>query len=513
MLMTVLTKELRKESTGRCLIMIAMLENKELMALVDLTKEPPREETQRQYYFMAKAAKYVERERKEAGRPLTYFVQNFGCQMNARDAEKLAGVLEKIGYIPAEDETADFVIYNTCTVRENANLKVYGRLGYLNGVKRKNPHMRIALCGCMMQEPQVVEKIKKSYRHVDLIFGTHNVFKLAELMTTMFESGRTVIDIWQDTDKIVEDLPMERKFKFKSGTNIMFGCNNFCSYCIVPYVRGRERSRNPKDIIHEIQQLVADGVIEIMLLGQNVNSYGKTLEEPISFAQLLREIEKIEGLERIRFMTSHPKDLSGELIEVMKHSKKICRHLHLPLQSGSSRVLKEMNRRYDKEKYLNLAKKIREEIPDISLTTDIIIGFPGETEEDFLDTMDVVKQVEFDNAFTFIYSKRTGTPAAVMENQVPEEVTKDRFERLLKEVQAIARKRAQVYEGSVQQVLVEEINQQDKSLVTGRMSNNMLVHFPGDVSLLGTLQTVKLKECKGFYYMGELPDGKEAEHE
>lgn len=490
-----------------------MLENKEQMALVDLTQEPPIEEPQRQYYFMAKAAKYVEAESKDAGRQLTYFVQNFGCQMNARDAEKLAGVLEKIGYVPAEDETADFVICNTCTVRENANLKVYGRLGYLNGVKRKNPHMKIGLCGCMMQEPEVVEKIKKSYRHVDLIFGTHNVFKLAELMVTMFESERTVIDIWKDTDKIVEDLPMERKFRFKSGTNIMFGCNNFCSYCIVPYVRGRERSRNPKDIIREIEQLVADGVVEIMLLGQNVNSYGKTLEDPMTFAQLLQEIEKIEGLERIRFMTSHPKDLSDELIEVMKKSKKICRHLHLPLQSGSSKILKEMNRRYDKEKYLGLAKKIRQEIPDISLTTDIIIGFPGETEEDFLDTMDVVKQVEFDNAFTFIYSKRTGTPAAVMENQVPEDVTKDRFDRLLKEVQAIARKRAQVYEGSVQQVLVEEKNQQDERLVTGRMSNNMLVHFPGDASLIGSLKMVKLKECKGFYYMGELMESGEKDHE
>ena len=490
-----------------------MLENKELMEQVDLTKEPPVKEPERQYYFIAKAAKYVTEESNLAGRPLTYFVQNFGCQMNARDAEKLAGVLEKIGYVPAEDETADFVIYNTCTVRENANLKVYGRLGYLNGVKRKNPHMRIGLCGCMMQEPEVVEKIKKSYRHVDLIFGTHNVFKLAELMVTMFESERTVIDVWKDTDKIVEDLPMERKFKFKSGINIMFGCNNFCSYCIVPYVRGRERSRNPKDIIREIEKLVADGVVEVMLLGQNVNSYGKTLEEPMTFAQLLQEVEQIEGLQRIRFMTSHPKDLSDELIQVMKDSKKICRHLHLPLQSGSSSVLKRMNRQYDKEKFLTLAKKIRKEIPDISLTTDIIIGFPGETEEDFLDTMDVVKQIEFDNAFTFIYSKRTGTPAAVMEDQVPEEVTKDRFDRLLKEVQAIARKRAKVFEGSVQEVLVEEENAQDTSLMTGRMSNNMLVHFPGDTSLLGTLQKVVLKECKGFYYMGELVNGAETDHE
>lgn len=481
-----------------------MLENKEIMEHIDINGEAPTDETARQYYYMAKAAKYVEEESIEAGRKLTYFVQNFGCQMNARDAEKLSGVLKKIGYEEAFDENADFVIYNTCTVRENANLKVYGRLGYLNGVKKKNPHMKIGLCGCMMQEPEVVEKIKKSYRHVDLIFGTYNVFKLAELLVTMYESKRTVIDIWKDTDQIVEDLPMERKYKFKSGTNIMFGCNNFCSYCIVPYVRGRERSRNPKDIIREIERLVADGVVEIMLLGQNVNSYGKTLDEPMSFAELLQEVEKIEGLERIRFMTSHPKDLSDELIEVMAKSKKICRHLHLPLQSGSSKILKEMNRIYDKEKYLTLAKKIRQAIPDISLTTDIIIGFPGETEEDFQDTLDVVRQIEFDNAFTFIYSKRTGTPAAVMENQVPEEVTKDRFNRLLKEVQAIARKRAAVYENTVQEILVEEVNEQDPEMVTGRMSNNMLVHFKGGEDLIGTLQKVKLKECKGFYYLGEM---------
>ena len=473
-----------------------------LIDSMDLTKEPPVKEPERQYWFMKKARQLVQEKEKELGRPLTACTVTFGCQMNSRDSEKLAGVLERIGYVETEDENADFVIYNTCTVRENANQRVYGRLGYLHSLKKKNPHMMIALCGCMMQEPQVVEKLKKSYSFVNLIFGTHNIYKFAELVVSALLSDRMVIDIWKDTDKIVEDLPVERKYPFKSGVNIMFGCNNFCSYCIVPYVRGRERSRNPKDIIREIERLVADGVVEVMLLGQNVNSYGKNLEEPMTFAQLLQEVEKIEGLERIRFMTSHPKDLSDELIEVMKNSKKICRHIHLPLQSGSSRILKLMNRRYDKEKYLDLVRKIREAMPDISLTTDIIVGFPGETEEDFLETMDVVEKVRYDSAFTFIYSKRTGTPAAVMEDQVPEDVVKDRFDRLLKKVQEIGREMSSRDTGTIQEVLVEEQNSQDPHLVTGRLSNNLLVHFPGDVSLIGQLCKVELLECRGFYYMG-----------
>ena len=472
---------------------------------IDVTKEAPVNEPERQYYFIKKAREYVKIASEEAGRPLTFCVTTFGCQMNARDSEKLVGILEEIGYVEeVDEEKADFVIYNTCTVRENANMRVYGRLGQLKASKKKNPHMMIGLCGCMMQEPHVVEKLKTSYRFVDIIFGTHNIYKFAELIATRYESQRMVIDIWKDTDKIVEDLPSERKFPFKSGVNIMFGCNNFCSYCIVPYVRGRERSRNPKDIIREIEHLVSDGVVEVMLLGQNVNSYGKNLEEPMSFAQLLQEIEKIEGLERIRFMTSHPKDLSDELIEVMKNSKKICKHLHLPVQSGSTEILKKMNRRYTKEQYLELVRKIKEAVPDISLTTDIIVGFPGETEEDFLETMDVVKQVRYDSAFTFIYSKRTGTPAAVMEDQIPEDVVKHRFDRLLKEVQDISAEVCRVHEDTVHPVLVESMNDHDETLVTGRMSNNILVHFPGDKSLIGKIVDVHLKECKGFYYIGEM---------
>ena len=461
------------------------------------------EETKRQLAFMEKAGDYVEKLAKELGRRPTCCVTTFGCQMNARDSEKLSGILEKVGYELTDDEDADFVIYNTCTVRDNANQRVYGRLGHLNSLKKKNPHKKIALCGCMMQEPSVIEKIKKSYRFVDLIFGTHNIYKCAELLTAMFESDSMIIDIWQDTDQIVEDLPVERKYPFKSGINIMFGCNNFCSYCIVPYVRGRERSRNPKDIINEIEALVADGVVEIMLLGQNVNSYGKNLEEPMTFAQLLREVEKIEGLERIRFMTSHPKDLSDELIQVMKESKKICRHLHLPLQSGSTRILEKMNRRYTKEQYLALAEKIRREIPDIAITTDIIVGFPGETPEDVDETIDVVKRVQYDNAFTFIYSKRTGTPAAAME-QVPEETVKEGFDRLLKVVQDTARERVELLQGQTLEALVEGVNEQDDSLLTGRLSNNTIVHFKGEEELIGKIIPVYLKECHGFYYLGEL---------
>ena len=471
---------------------------------IDITSNPPEDELQRQYYYIAKVRQYVDSLSKELGHTPTCCVTTFGCQMNARDSEKLTGILEQVGYKCVETEDADFVIYNTCTVRDNANQRVYGRLGSLNSKKRKNPHMRIALCGCMMQEETVIEKIRKSYRFVDLIFGTHNIFKFAQLLYEMFESNNMIVDIWKDTDQIVEDLPVERKYLFKSGINIMFGCNNFCSYCIVPYVRGRERSRKPEDIIREIKQLVADGVVEVMLLGQNVNSYGKNLETPMTFAELLTEIEKIEGLERIRFMTSHPKDLSDELIQVMKYSKKICRHLHLPLQSGSTKILEVMNRRYTKEQYLALAEKIKREIPDISLTTDIIVGFPGETLEDVEETIDVVRKVQYDNAFTFIYSKRTGTPAAAMENQVPEEVVKEGFDKLLKVVQDTAKERAGRLVGQTLEVLVEEVNEQDASYMTGRLSNNMIVHFKGDASLIGKIVTVSLDECKGFYYIGTL---------
>ncbi len=474
------------------------------METIDLREEAPADEPMRQYYFIKKARGIVDAESERLGRRLTADGETFGCQMNAKDSEKLIGILENIGFEMIEDESADLVFYNTCTVRDNANQRVYGRLGFVHNMKKKAPHKKIALCGCMMQEPSVIEKIQKSYRFVDLIFGTHNIYKFAELIVAMYSSDSMIIDIWQDTDKIVEDLPAERKYTFKSGVNIMYGCNNFCSYCIVPYVRGRERSRDPRDIIREIEKLVSEGVVEVMLLGQNVNSYGKNLEEPMSFAQLLQEVEKIDGLERIRFMTSHPKDLSDELIQVMKHSKKICRHLHLPLQAGSTRILEAMNRRYTKEQYLALAHKIREEIPDISLTTDIIVGFPGETAADVDETIEVVKEVQYDNAFTFIYSKRTGTPAATMPNPTGEEEIKENFDRLLKVVQETAKSRVGRLTGEVHGALVEEINEHDSSLVTGRLSNNTIVHFPGDASLIGKIISVRLVESHGFYYTGQL---------
>jgi tRNA-2-methylthio-N6-dimethylallyladenosine synthase len=467
-------------------------------------EEIPTNEPDRQRYFINEDRKLLKLKEADLGRKLTFHVTTFGCQMNARDSEKLRGILEEIGYIPSESEDCDLVIYNTCTVRENADNRVYGRLGILHGYKKKNPGMKIAVCGCMIQEEHVVNRICESYRFVDLLFGTHNVYQLAELLHESFMKEGMTIHVLDKAEKIVEDLPQVRTYPFKAGVNIMYGCNNFCSYCIVPYVRGRERSRTPQAILREIEKQVEDGVVEVMLLGQNVNSYGKGLENPISFAELLLEIDKIPGLERIRFMTSHPKDLSQELIDAIAKSKHVCHHIHLPLQSGSSRLLKDMNRHYDKEAYLDLVRRIREAIPDVALTTDIIVGYPGETDEDFEETMDVVKQVGFDSAFTFEYSKRSGTPAATRPDQVAQEVVTERFNRLLKQVQEDGRNRAKALEGQTRTVLVEEVNREDDSLVSGRMENNSVVHFKGTSYLIGKIVPVHLTSYKGFYYLGEI---------
>ena len=339
-----------------------------------------------------------------------YKIVTYGCQMNENDSEKIAGMLTQMGYEEVgNEEIADVVIFNTCSVRENADIKVFGNLGHFKPLKKKNPNMILAVCGCMMQQKEIVDRIMDKYPQVDLVFGTHNIHKFPELLANAQQSPRIVIDVWEEGGDIIESVPIERKFIHKAFVTIMHGCNNFCSYCIVPYTRGRERSREPEKILNEITKLAEEGCKEITLLGQNVNSYGKTLDKPISFANLLRKINEINGIERIRFMTSHPKDLSDELIETMKDCDKVCEHIHLPFQAGSNRILKIMNRRYTKETYLELVHKLKDAIPGISITTDIIVGFPGETEEDFEDTLDIVSKVKFDSAFTFLYSIREGT--------------------------------------------------------------------------------------------------------
>ena len=450
-----------------------------------------------------KLKEIVQKQSEEKGRPMTACVVTFGCQMNERDSEKLKGIIKAAGYELTESEKADVVLYNTCTVRENADTRVFGRLGYLNTIKKKNKEMIIGLCGCMGQEPHIVEKLKESYKFVDLIFGTFNVYKLAELLYARITSGNSIIDVWEESKEFVELLPTERKYSFKSGVNIMYGCDNFCTYCIVPYVRGREKSRPVEDIVDEIKRLTETGVVEVCLLGQNVNSYGKGLDGNVTFASLLREIEKIDGLHRIRFMTPHPKDLSDEVIEVMANSKKICRHIHLPAQSGSSNILKKMNRNYTREDYLALVDKIKTAMPDISITTDLIVGFPGETEEDFEDTLSLVKEVGYSSAFTFQYSKRTGTPAATFEDQVPEEVMTERFNRLLETVKESSGCNDDLA-GKTMDVLVEGKNEKLEGYLSGRLSNNMLVHFKGDEDLIGKIIDVHIDESKGFYYFGTI---------
>ncbi|MGL4800588.1 MAG: tRNA (N6-isopentenyl adenosine(37)-C2)-methylthiotransferase MiaB [Cellulosilyticaceae bacterium] len=456
-------------------------------------------EAKRQQDIMTQLSYYIK------DKNLKYCVSTFGCQMNAHDSEKIEGMLEQMGYTKTtEEKDADFILYNTCCVRENAEMKIFGKLGFLKSIKRKKPSLMIALCGCMMQQDIVLDTLKKNYRHVDLIFGTYNIYKLPELLQTRFETGKPVIDIWESHEDIVEDLPSIRKHTFKSCVNIMYGCNNFCTYCIVPYVRGRERSRTKEDIVKEVRELVADGVTEIMLLGQNVNSYGKNLENPVSFADLLRELNEVEGLKRIRFMTSHPKDLSDDLIDAMANCDKVCNYLHLPFQSGSTDVLNRMNRRYTKESYLELVRKIKAAVPNMYMTTDIIVGFPGETEEDFQDTLDVVREVKFSNAFTFIYSKRTGTPAATMEDQVPENVSKERFNRLVALVHELAAETMHAQVGKTVEVLLEEVSKNDSNILSGRTDTGLLVHVLANQDLIGSYVNVAITDSKTHYLVGTL---------
>lgn len=436
-----------------------------------------------------------------------YMITTFGCQMNEHDSEKLAAMLEAMGYEPTlMTNDCDLIIYNTCAVRENAELKVYGNLGHLKLAKRKNPELKIAVCGCMMQQPHVVKEIKSKYKHVDLVFGTHNLYKFPELLTETMDNNTTLVDVWDVDGEVVEGLRSSRKFELKAFVNIMYGCNNFCTYCIVPYTRGRERSRTPEDIINEIKELVANGTKEITLLGQNVDSYGKTLEEPITFAELLRMTNEVEGLERIRFMTSHPKDISDEVIYAMRDCDKVCEFLHLPVQCGSTKLLKKMNRHYSKEDYLRIIEKAKAEIPDIAFSTDLMIGFPGETEEDLLDTIDVVEKVRYDNAFTFIYSKREGTPAAKMEDQIPEDVKHERFNKVLAKVNEILAEISASYVGKTVEVLVEGKSKTDDTKFTGRTRQNKLVNFTvknPEADLLGKLMDVKITEATTFSLVGE----------
>ena len=437
---------------------------------------------------------------------LTRFVPMsvIGCQMSAKDGEKLQGILEEAGYsMTEEEEVADVILFTTCTVRENANQKLYGRIGQLKHLYQRDRNRIIGITGCMMQEKDEVETIKKRYPYVHLIFGTHNIYKLAELLLEALLTKERKVETWEDSSLIVENLPSRRKYPFRASVNISFGCNNFCTYCIVPYVRGREKSRDSKDILNECAALVSDGVKEILLLGQNVNSYGLDRKEELRFPELLSQVAKIPGLRRIRFMTPNPKDFSDELLQVMKENQNICNHIHLPLQSGSTKILKKMNRHYTKESYLALLRKIKETLPEIGLTTDIIVGFPGETEEDFQDTLEVVREAQYDSAFTFQYSKRSGTPAAKWE-EVPDDVVSDRFQRLLNTVREASKEREGKDIGRVMEVLVEEKDKEEKDMLTGRLENNVLVHFRGGERLLGEIVPVKLEKSMGFYYFGSL---------
>lgn len=436
-----------------------------------------------------------------------YLISTFGCQMNEHDSEKIAWILEGMGYISTDDrEEADIIIFNTCAVRKSAEDRVFGQLGELKELKRRKPNIVLGLCGCMMQREDIRTYFLSKHKHIDLVFGTNNIHKLPQLLQRHMETGEVIIDIIEDTREIEESIHANRKYSYKSFVNIMYGCNNFCTYCIVPYTRGREKSREPEDIINEIMELASNGTKEVTLLGQNVNSYGNTLEYEYTFTDLLRDINKIDGIERIRFMTSHPKDLSEELIKAYGQLDKLCPHLHLPVQSGSNSILKSMNRKYTREDYLAQIKKVRDINPNIAITTDIIVGFPGETDEDFNDTLGLVKEVGYDSAFTFLYSIREGTIAAKMEDQVPEEIKHKRFQQLLDTLHPIGLELNEKLLGTVQDVLVEEISKNDNTVLSGRASNSKLVHFKGSEDLIGKIVKVKINSVKTFTLEGKLID-------
>lgn len=433
-----------------------------------------------------------------------YYLKTWGCQMNEEDSEKLCGILNQMGYTRTQEKNkANLIVFNTCCVRENAEKKVFGNLGDLKKLKKENPSLIIAVCGCMTQQKNMAQLISNKFPFVDILIGTHNSYKLPEYLQRIQLGERRIIDVWENEGDIVDDLPIERKSNVKAFVTIMYGCNNFCTYCIVPYVRGRERSRKPENIEREVRSLVNKGYKEITLLGQNVNSYGKDLKPRITFPELLRRLDKIEGLERLRFMTSHPKDLSDDLINVIANGRTLCEHIHLPVQSGSTNILKKMNRNYTKEQYLNLVKKIREKIPNVSITTDIIVGFPGETELDFEETLDLVKKVEYDSAFTFLYSKRKGTPAYDYDNQVSDEEKHNRFNKLVETINSIIYKKNKAYENKIVEILVEGVSKNDPQKLMGRTRNGRLVNFTGDKCDIGKIVNVKITKAQPFSLLGE----------
>ena len=436
--------------------------------------------------------------------PPLAFVHSYGCQQNVNDGERIKGVLVDIGYgLCDKPEDADLILFNTCAVREHAEQRVFGNVGALKGLKEKKRGLMIGLCGCMANQKHVVEKLRKSYPYVDLVFGVDGIDTLPQLIAQKLQKHKRVLMEPAQRPVIVENIPIRRESEFRAWLPIMYGCDNFCTYCIVPYVRGREKSRKPGDILAEFRGLVEAGYKEITLLGQNVNSYGKGLEEQVDFADLLNLLCAVPGDYQIRFMTSHPKDASHKLIDTIAAQPPLCKHLHLPVQCGSDELLKKMNRHYTLEQYMELIEYARKKVPGITFSSDIIVGFPGETEEDFQETLDVIRKSRYSTAFTFIYSKRTGTPAATMENQVPEDVIKDRFDRMLNILNPIVHEVHEEQLGKVMTVFAEEASKQDKTVLTGRADNNMLVHFKGTEDLIGQMVPVKITENKTFYLIGE----------
>lgn len=433
-----------------------------------------------------------------------YHIITYGCQMNENDSEKLAGILSEMGYKKTFDQAqADILIMNTCSVRENANDKFFGHLGQYKSLKSSKKDMVIAVCGCMMQQKGIVAIIQKKYPFVDIIFGTHNIHLFGQLLTQHLQTEKNVCDVWDDIDHFEENIPVKREFRHKALVTIMNGCNNFCSYCIVPYTRGREKSRDLPAVLEEIKSLSMEGCKEVTLLGQNVNSYGKTLTAPKKFSYLLEQVSKIKGIERVRFMTSHPKDLTDDVIDVMKQYDNICNHIHLPLQSGSNNVLKLMNRHYTKENYLELVKKLRNAIPDIAISTDIIVGFPTETEDDFLETLDVVEKSQFDSAFTFIYSPRNGTTAAQMKESVSKEAIQNRFGRLLDLQYQIMHDNAQQFKGTIVEVIAEGPSKTNEFMMSGRTKTNKLINFSGNCNI-GDTVNVKITDALTFHLTGTI---------